>query len=81
MISVCWVYPDGTEHNASVEEGVNLMEAAIANDIESIYGECGGSMACATCHVDFLVICVPRSINRVDIFQCPMAQGAHRLSE
>ncbi|MDB9805461.1 2Fe-2S iron-sulfur cluster-binding protein [Porticoccaceae bacterium] len=52
MISVCWVYPDGTEHNASVEEGVNLMEAAVANDIESIYGECGGSMACATCHVE-----------------------------
>ena len=52
MINVCWVYPDGTEHNASVEEGVNLMEAAIANNIESIYGECGGSMACATCHVE-----------------------------
>ena len=29
MINVCWVYPDGTEHNASVAEGVNLMEAAI----------------------------------------------------
>lgn len=52
MISVYWVYPDGTEHKAAVEEGVNLMEAAMANDIDSIYGECGGSMACATCHVE-----------------------------
>lgn len=52
MINVIWVYPDGTEKAAEVEEGVNLMEAAQENDIESVIGECGGSMACATCHVE-----------------------------
>ncbi len=29
----------------------------------------------------FLVICVPRNINRGEIFQCPIAQGTDRLSE
>lgn len=52
MIKVTWVYPDGTEQEAMVEEGVNLMEAAQNNDVENVIGECGGSMACATCHVE-----------------------------
>lgn len=51
MITVTWVLEDGSEKVTQVALGVNLMEAAQANDIDSVIGECGGSMACATCHV------------------------------
>jgi len=27
------------------------MEAALAHDVPGVVGECGGSLACATCHV------------------------------
>lgn len=52
MIKVTWIQPDGSEIEALVNEGVNLMDAAQENDIDGLLGECGGSMACATCHVE-----------------------------
>lgn len=52
MIKVIWVQPDGSEKEAMVEEGINLMDAALEHDIDGVIGECGGSMACATCHVE-----------------------------
>jgi len=46
-----WVLPDGSERTADVAEGTNLMEAAVANNVVGVIGECGGSLSCATCHV------------------------------
>ena len=46
-----WILPDGSTRTAEVAEGTNLMEAAVANNIPEVIGECGGNMACATCHV------------------------------
>lgn len=46
-----WHLPDGRQITASVPEGQTLMEAARANNIPSILGDCGGNLACATCHV------------------------------
>jgi 2Fe-2S ferredoxin len=32
-------------------DGVSLMEGAVSNGVRGIDGDCGGSRACATCHV------------------------------
>lgn len=48
---VTWTLPDGTQQTAEVAEGTNMMEAAVANSIPNVVGECGGSLSCATCHV------------------------------
>ena len=50
-MKVTYVSPDGQKTEVDVEEGDNIMQAAVANNIEGIVGECGGSMMCATCHV------------------------------
>lgn len=51
-ITVTFVQPDGVEKTI-IDGGVgeSLMELATANGIVGILGDCGGSCACATCHV------------------------------
>lgn len=51
MIKIHFVDHDGTERGVEVEEGVSLMEAAVQNLIPNVDGDCGGSCACATCHM------------------------------
>ena len=41
----------GESKTIEVENGLSVMEGAIQNDIPGIDADCGGSMACATCHV------------------------------
>ena len=50
MVKITYVHPDGTRDTVEGSEGDNVMYTAIANNIEGIVGECGGSMMCATCH-------------------------------
>ena len=47
------IYKDhqGTSKTIEVESGLSVMEGAIQNEIPGIDADCGGSMACATCHV------------------------------
>ena len=47
------IYKDynGNSKAIEVENGLTVMEGAIQNDIPGIDADCGGSMACATCHV------------------------------
>ena len=46
-------YKDNKENSKTidVEVGLSVMEGAIQNDVPGIDADCGGSMACATCHV------------------------------
>lgn len=50
-MNVTWKLPDGGEVTAVVDPGVSMMEAAVANDVPGVVGECGGCLSCATCHV------------------------------
>ena len=47
------IYKDfqGNSKTIEVENGLTVMEGAIQNNIPGIDADCGGSMACATCHV------------------------------
>lgn len=51
MPIVTFVLPDGRQRKVEAREGQSVMETAVANGVEGIVAECGGSMACATCHV------------------------------
>ena len=46
-------YKDNQKNSITieVENGLSVMEGAIQNNIPGIDADCGGSMACATCHV------------------------------
>jgi len=50
-VKVTWILPDGSKIDAEVADGTTLMQAAVDNGVQGIPGDCGGNMACATCHV------------------------------
>ena len=41
----------GNSKTIEVDNGLWVMEGAIQNEVPGIDADCGGSMACATCHV------------------------------
>ncbi len=47
------IYNDfsGNQKKMEVPNGLSVMEGAVRNNIPGIDADCGGSMACATCHV------------------------------
>ena len=51
MSKITFKNNDGNSKTIDVENGLSVMEGAIQNDIPGIDADCGGSMACATCHV------------------------------
>ena len=51
MPKITYKDKDGNSKTIEVEKGLTVMEGAIQNDIPGIDADCGGSMACATCHV------------------------------
>jgi 2Fe-2S ferredoxin len=50
MPSVTYVQHSGASQTIDVPEGENVMHGAVYNGIDGIVGECGGGLACATCH-------------------------------
>jgi ferredoxin, 2Fe-2S len=50
MYSVTYVSDDGTRREVNVADGESVMQGALNNMVSGIVGECGGALACATCH-------------------------------
>ena len=51
MAKITYIEHSGKSHTIEVQNGLTVMEAAVQNNIPGIDADCGGSMACATCHV------------------------------
>lgn len=46
-----YITPDGTRYEREAAPGETVMEVAVRTSVPGILGDCGGSCACATCHV------------------------------
>ena len=51
MPKITYLTHDLQSHTVEVQNGLTVMEGAVQNDIPGIDADCGGGMACATCHV------------------------------
>ena len=51
MTKITYIEFNGKGHTVDVANGLSVMEGAVQNNIPGIDADCGGGMACATCHV------------------------------
>ena len=51
MPKITYIEHSGKSHVQEVPNGLTVMEGAVQNNIPGIDADCGGAMACATCHV------------------------------
>ena len=51
MPKITYIEYNGKAHTIEVANGLSVMEGAIQKNIPGIDADCGGGMACATCHV------------------------------
>jgi 2Fe-2S ferredoxin len=51
MVKIAFVDHDCARKDVDVAPGVSLMTGAVRGGVVAIEGECGGALACATCHV------------------------------
>ena len=51
MTKIVYIEDSGKSHTLDIKNGLTVMEGAVQNNIPGIDADCGGSMACATCHV------------------------------
>lgn len=51
MITVTFVEVAGREHQVTATPGESVMSVARSEGIQGILADCGGSLACGTCHV------------------------------
>jgi len=50
MPRITFISADGTAQTVEAKIGDSVMQTAMAHGIDAITAECGGAMACATCH-------------------------------
>ena len=51
MPKITYIEQNGNSKTIEVDNGLTVMEGAVQNNIPGIDADCGGGMACATCHV------------------------------
>ena len=51
MAKITYKEHTNKKHVVEVPNNMSVMEGAVQNNIPGIDADCGGSMACATCHV------------------------------
>ena len=51
MSKITYIEHNGKSHDVEVPNGLTVMEGAVQNNIPGIDADCGGSCACATCHI------------------------------
>ena len=51
MPKITYIDYKGNYKTIEVENSLTVMEAAVQNNVPGIDADCGGGMACATCHV------------------------------
>lgn len=51
MPRLTFIASQGTPRTVDARSGDSAMQIALAHGIDGITAECGGAMACATCHV------------------------------
>lgn len=51
MPKITFLHKDGSEQIIEAEENWSIMQVGVENNVKGIDGNCGGSMACATCHI------------------------------
>jgi 2Fe-2S ferredoxin len=73
MAALTYIEHDGTTHEVRVPDGDSVMQGAVYNGIQGIIAECGGGLACATCHcyIDdaFLERVAPPSQTELDMLE------------
>lgn len=67
MVKITYVEFSGEEHVVDVEPDHTVMEGAVKNNIPGIDADCGGTCACATCHVYVDEAWLSRTGQRFDI--------------
>lgn len=50
MTKLVFVDRQGDRHEVQAKNGLSVMEVALDSGVPGIYGECGGTCSCATCH-------------------------------
>ena len=51
MPKITYIEHNEKSHTVDVPNGLSVMEGAVQNNVPGIDADCGGSCACATCHV------------------------------
>ena len=51
MAKITYIEHTNKKHIVEVPNNMSVMEGAVQNNIPGIDADCGGSMACATCHI------------------------------
>lgn len=82
MPKITYVQIDGTKAEIDVPIGHTVMEGARDNGVPGIDADCGGALACSTCHVyvdvDWIAKLTPPEMMEVDMLDFAFEPDAKR---